>query len=90
MATNPVSYITQEQYLEMEREAEYRSEYWNGEMFAKAGGTLRHNLIVNAIARALYPLRNRCRTFTTGLRLLIPATGLHPYPDVMVVCGEVV
>ncbi len=81
MATNPVSYITQEQYLEMEREAEYRSEYWNGEMFAKAGGTLRHNIIVNNIGAALRgQLKGRCTYAKTDVRLLLPATGLCTYP----------
>lgn len=39
MSTRPVSYLTPEQYLEIERKAEFRSEYIDGEMFAMAGGT---------------------------------------------------
>ena len=38
MATNPSTYLTPEQYLEIERRAERKSEYYNGEMFAMAGG----------------------------------------------------
>jgi Uma2 family endonuclease len=80
-----------ERYLEIERSAEIRSEYLNGEMFAMAGATARHNTIVNAIGRALYPrIKNKCKYFTTDMRLLIPATGLYTYPDLLVVCGQVV
>jgi Uma2 family endonuclease len=83
--------LSPEQYLEIERVAQIRSEYLNGEMFAMAGATARHNAIVNAIGRALYPrIKNRCTYFTTDMRLLIPATGLYTYPDLSVVCGQVV
>ena len=90
MATQPVTYLTPEQYLEIERAAEFRSEYLNGEMFAMSGATARHNVIVNSLGRILYPqLKGRWQYYTTDLRLLIPATGLYTYPDLMVICGEV-
>jgi Uma2 family endonuclease len=37
VSTQPKSFITPEQYLEIERAADYKSEYFNGEMFAMAG-----------------------------------------------------
>ena len=90
MATQPVSFLTPEQYLETERAADFRSEYLNGQMFAMSGATARHNILVNNFAATLRDqLKGRCRYFTTDLRLLIPATGLYTYPDLMVVCGEV-
>ena len=39
MSTQPMPYLTEEQYLEIERNAEWKSEYLNGEMFAMAGGS---------------------------------------------------
>ncbi len=82
--------MTPEQYLEIERAAEFRSEYRDGEMFAVSGATVWHNIIVNDLAGALHPqLKGRGRYFTSNLRLLIPATGLYTYPDLMVICGEV-
>jgi Uma2 family endonuclease len=91
MASQSIPRFTPEQYLEIERAAQVRSEYLNGEMFAMAGATARHNTIVNAIGRALYPrIQGRCTYFTTDMRLLIPATGLYTYPDLLVVCGQVV
>jgi Uma2 family endonuclease len=90
MATQPVSFLTPEQYLEIERAAEFRSEYLNGEMFAMSGATARHNIVINNLGRALYPhLKGRCQYFTTDLRLLVPSTGLYTYPDLMVICGKI-
>jgi hypothetical protein len=34
VSTQPKTFLTPEQYLEIERKAEYKSEYLNGEMFA--------------------------------------------------------
>jgi Uma2 family endonuclease len=59
-------------------------------MFAISGSTVRHNIIVNNLGRELRPhLKGRCQYFTTDLRLLVPATGLYTYPDLMVICGEI-
>ena len=38
----PLPKLTPERYLAIEREADYKSEYYNGEMFAMAGGTGKH------------------------------------------------
>ena len=55
-----------------------------------SGATARHNIVVNNIAADLrgIQLKRRCQYFTTDLRLLIPATGLYTYPDLMVICGR--
>jgi Uma2 family endonuclease len=82
--------LTPEEYLAIERDAEYRSEFYRGEMFAMAGGTEEHNLIVGnlrAELRAAFKTRS-CRAYSENLRLRIPATGLYTYPDVMALCGE--
>src|SRR5947209_5113746 len=90
MATQPRTYLTAEQYLEIERAAEFRSEYLNGEMFAMSGASIRHNTIVGNLAAVLREqIRGRCRSFATDLRLLVPATGLYTYPDLMVICGPI-
>jgi hypothetical protein len=46
MFTQPKSFVTPELYLEIERAAEFRSEYYNGEMFSMAGASLNHGWIV--------------------------------------------
>ena len=53
MSSNPKTLLTPEQYLEIERKAEYKSEYYNGEMFAMAGASLAHNRLVRNVVRDL-------------------------------------
>jgi len=89
VSTQPKPFLTHEQYLEMERQAEYKSEYWRGEMFAMAGASPDHNLLAgNLLASLHHQLRGRpCVVFPSDMRVFIPATGLYTYPDVTVVCG---
>lgn len=82
--------LTAKEYLAIERRAEIRSEYLDGEMFVMAGASIRHNAIVaNLIGELRQKLKGRsCQVFPSDLRLHIPATGLYTYADVVVVCGE--
>jgi Uma2 family endonuclease len=90
VSTRPNSFLTPEQYLEIERKAEYKSEYFNGEMFAMAGAKEAHNLVVINTGSALHrQFRSRpCRAYTNDMRVHVPSTGLYAYPDVIAVCGE--
>ena len=90
MATHPTTFLTPEQYLEIERKAEFKSEYYQGEMFAMAGAKEAHNLVIWNLARELgQQLRQRpCRAYLADMRVRVSATGLYTYPDVVAVCGE--
>src|SRR5260370_23194436 len=90
MSTAPKTFLTPEQYLEIERKAEFRSEYYQGEMFAMAGATDPHNLIAGNVFGELHQqLRKRpCFTYTHDMRIRVSTTGLYTYPDIIVVCGE--
>jgi Uma2 family endonuclease len=90
MATHPKNFITPEQYLEIERKAEFKSEYYQGEMFAMAGARPDHNLIVTSLIAHLYPqLRSRpCLVYQSDQRVRVSDSGLCTYPDVVVVCDE--
>lgn len=90
MSTVPKQLITPEEYLRRERAAEFRSEYFRGEMFAMAGASANHNLIVGNCVQTLgLQLKKKpCRVFPSDLRLRIEATGLYTYPDLSVVCGD--
>jgi Uma2 family endonuclease len=90
MATQPKTYLTPEQYLEIERKAEFKSEYYQGEMFAMSGAREGHNLIVWNLAAELHrQLRAKpCRAYINDMRVRVNATGLYTYPDVAAVCGE--
>lgn len=81
-------YISPEEYLAWEREADFKSEYVNGRIYAMAGASRAHNRITsNAHAFLFAQLRGgRCEPFMADMRLKVRATGLYAYPDVMVAC----
>jgi Uma2 family endonuclease len=90
MSTQAKPYLTPEQYLEIERAAECKSEYFNGEMFAMAGGSLDHGRIFRNLLFLLNgQLRGRsCEVAGSDLRLRVSPTGLYTYPDIVVFCGR--
>ena len=90
MSTVPKHFITPEEYLHRERQAEHRSEYYRGEMFAMAGASANHNWIVLNIGSHLREqLKSKpCRVYPSDLKLRVEATGLFTYPDLSIVCGE--
>lgn len=90
MSTAPQSLITPEQYLEIEREADHKSEYFAGEMFAMAGATRAHNLVtLNTASEIRSRLKGRdCEVYSNDMRVKVEATGLYTYPDIVVACGE--
>ena len=89
MASNPSPGLTEEQYLAIERAAEFKSEFLNGEMFAMSGASMRHASLQGNLQGELHArLRGGpCRVFTSDLRVRVSATGLYTYPDATVVCG---
>ena len=90
MSAQPQPRLTPEQYLAAERAAEFRSEYYNGHMCAKPGGSYQHAQIIAGLAGELSnALRNRpCSAIPIGLRLRVSPAGLYTYPDLIVVCGD--
>ena len=97
LSAEPKRRLTEEEYLEIEDKAEFKSEFFNGEMFPlggaphmMAGGRPDHSLIAANLTAALsLRLRGgRCRIYNSDLRVHVASTGLCTYPDVTVVCGE--
>ncbi len=90
MSTLPKPFLSPEDYLKIERAAEYKSEYYGGEMFAMSGARRAHNLIAMNIGSGLHgQLRRRpCEVYPSDMRVLVSAIGLYTYPDVVVACGE--
>ncbi len=84
-------FITPEEYLRLEREAEYKSEYYDGEIFAMAGASITHSLITANVIRELGTLLRggRCNTYDSNLKIKVSSTGLYTYPDASVICGAV-
>jgi Uma2 family endonuclease len=90
VSTLPKTLLTPEQYLEIERAAEFKSEYYAGEMFAMAGAREVHNLVVGNVFGELWQrFRTRpCRVYSNDMRVAVRPTNLYTYPDLVAVCGE--
>ncbi len=82
--------ISESAYLEEERKALKKSEYYKGEIFAMAGATINHNAIVGALVGELYGfLKGKsCTVFPSDLRVHNNENSLYTYPDVTIVCGK--
>ena len=89
MASLPIRRYTPEEYLAIERAAEFKSEYVSGEIIAMAGTTRRHVLISANIARRVgNQLEGApCETYISDFR--VQALGAYFYPDVAVACGDI-
>lgn len=90
MAALPNKKLSEEAYLAMERAADARHAYLDGDVFAMTGASRTHNLITLSIASELRGrLKPRgCEVYASDMRVHVPETGLYTYPDVSVVCGE--
>ncbi len=83
-------FISPQAYLHLERQAEVKSEYINGQIYAMAGASRRHNRITFNVAALIHAqLRNGpCEGFANDMRVKIAAANVYTYPDIVVACGE--
>jgi Uma2 family endonuclease len=90
MQQRAFSFITEDAYLDMERASDIKHDYYQGEMFAMAGASRNHNLIVaNVIGELRSQLKKKpCRVYPRDMRLKVDKAVLYTYPDVMAVCGD--
>jgi Uma2 family endonuclease len=92
MTALPKQRYTLEEYIELEKSSEERYEYFDGEVFAMAGGSINHGRIMRNIIR---DLENKlaggdCEVLPSDVRIKVPKAFPYRYPDVVVVCGELV
>jgi Uma2 family endonuclease len=89
MPTLP-NFVTPEEYLERDRKAEYKSEYYNGEVFAMSGVSRTHDRINTQLAFLIEQhLRGKkCEAFSSNMRVLAVSSGLYTYPDLAVASEE--
>jgi Uma2 family endonuclease len=85
------SHLTPDEYLAWERTQPVRHEFFRGEVFAMAGGSMRHNMLCARLIETLgAQLRSRCIVLTSDQRVVASHRERYVYPDVSVVCGPVV
>ncbi len=77
------------EYLELEEQADYKSEFYNGEIWAMAGGTPAHSRIASNCNYALTGIfeAKGCQVFESSLMVQIERLQVVLYPDVSVICG---
>jgi len=81
--------VTPEEYLEIERKAEFKSEYYKGEMSAMSGGNCHHERISMQLTGLVWQhlRKGRCAMYTANMRVRTPG-GLYTYPDLSITCDE--
>ncbi len=81
-------YITEAEYWALEVDSPVKHEYYDGDIYAMAGGSHEHALIAaNAVGSLFASLRDkRCRVVGSDQHVKVAATGLNTYPDVTVFC----
>ncbi len=81
-----------EEYLAFEKEAAEKHEFFGGEIFAMAGADARHNVIFSNVFIGLgIQLKGKpCRPYGSDLRIHIPQNSLFTYPDISIICGDIV
>ncbi len=84
-----LSYLTEQDYLALELTADLRHEYIDGQLYAMAGASERHNRVVGNV---FFHLRaaargGHCGVFASDMKLKIAWQKAYYYPDVMLVCN---
>ncbi|MET4082721.1 Uma2 family endonuclease [Pedobacter sp. UYP30] len=84
--------MTIEEYLEMENSADAKHEYYMGEVFAMSGAKMPHNKITSnlLIAVGVKLKGKKCNPYGSDARIHIEANTLFTYPDISIICGEVI
>jgi Uma2 family endonuclease len=87
MATATLTRYTPEEYLALERNARFKSEYIDGRIIAMTGSSIPHNFISGNIYVGLVAqLSGRgCHAFFADVK--VRAGTNYIYPDVMALCG---
>ncbi len=82
------THYTYEEYLELENLSEIRHEYYHGEVFAMAGGTIRHNDILRNLIIGINPLlkNKKCKLNFESARTQIKDKTHYVYPDIVISC----
>ncbi|MBA2737078.1 MAG: Uma2 family endonuclease [Pyrinomonadaceae bacterium] len=97
LAKQKPRFYTPEEYLEFERKAETRHEYFDGAVYpldenipAMAGESLSHSRIcINLAGEVRAKLKGRpCEALSPNMKVRAESKGMFAYPDLTIVCGE--
>ena len=90
MSAHAIPFITEEEYLKIERAAERPIEYYRGEMYPIEAATGRHAIISANLGRLIGNalVKRPCTVFAAGAKVKVSSSGLYACPDWLVVCGQ--
>ncbi|MGA0558148.1 Uma2 family endonuclease [Larkinella sp. VNQ87] len=80
--------LTVEEYFKLEETSEIRHEFYRGQIFAMAGSTLRHNVLVDAV-KDLFKAHFRpkgCGVYSESVKVEVTKGEYYPYPDIVLTC----
>jgi len=89
VASSPITKVTAEEYLALDRAAEFRSEFIDGEIIAMSGGSMRHSRLKMNLSGEIHAalLGTSCQAFNSDLRVRV-SSRMFTYPDLTIVCGK--
>lgn len=84
--------LSVQEYIQFEQSALDKHEFFNGDVFAMAGASPVHNKIFsNVFGELAYRLKGEpCGAYGSDLRIHIPENSLYTYPDISLICGDIV
>lgn len=90
MSSQPHNPVSASEYLEIERKAEYKSEYYAGQIFGRPRANETHNILAGNMRALIHQQfrRRDCRVYGSDMRVAVSPEGLYTYPDVSAVRGE--
>ncbi|MCY7358073.1 MAG: Uma2 family endonuclease [Rudanella sp.] len=85
---SPPPKLTVEDYFKFEETSDVRHEFRDGQVYAMAGGTVNHNVLVDNVKDGLKAgIKGRgCRVFSENMKVEAVRGVYMPYPDVVVAC----
>ncbi|MCB1142559.1 MAG: Uma2 family endonuclease [Leptospiraceae bacterium] len=86
----PIKIFTEQEYLEYDLASQDKNEFFNGQIYAMAGASEKHNTISMNLSISIgLQLRNKpCKVYAGDMRIKVKSTGLFAYPDLLVACPE--
>jgi Uma2 family endonuclease len=82
--------MSRDEYLAFERASETKHEFLENEVFAMAGASRRHALIITNLTRRLAEQLDdsKCEVYPNDMRVRVSPTGLYTYPDIVIACDD--
>lgn len=84
------NYFSEAEYLEFEEHSLTKHEYFDGEVFAMAGGSINHQLLTGNVFAKFHAHLNGtpCLTFSSDMKVRADNGNKYFYPDVVITCEK--